>query len=639
MKKCKRFCHYLIAIMISAFSIAHAQTVKVYITSDNAYVFGFGNVNGINVNDYHAPGVCNTSAAEIYNAYPGTETYTINNANLNGKYIYIAAWSDEDRYQGLIAQFTDGTNTILTGPNPSSSNPNIAWEVYATGMNLYPTPIATDPDPSAANSWQPIHNANCPSIGNINSQISMANSITGGSNSSKGWVKDPSFTAFNAGKIGVLAIGPTNTPGSTHTPTSPFPPATVQNIDLNAHWIWYYPSSPIPNPTTTKPFISPAPVGEYFIFRVGPLDSIFSQSNIGCCPELPNLIKNPAFDQPQSQKISEYIWIGTEMDLLPGYYNILDGGHAHAYCDEWSVQDHTSCSSTSGRFLVVNGETTQPSNINNVIWKQTVTGIEIGSTYRFCVNLKNLPACCFDVKPKIQIGVTPGGIMATKTIDVNASNPCEWDLVDFTFQATSTSVTIKIFLDETGKGDGNDLAIDDIALVKLPPVPNQFTIFNLAITPAPSPNSSLYNITATQTPGLDFTYECGYFWEVCQLDQNGQVIPATLVQNASAWWTFPAPCTFVGYNGTTTLSGTGPGLFDLDGKKYRITYGVFCKCSTWNASSYTWDPMKREKGKPPVFIEDKNYKLSSEAINKIINSKNRPSSVTPPQKAGTMFKK
>lgn len=238
------------------------QVVNVTITSDNAYVYGFGDVNGII--DYHYPGVCNYLAHEIYSPNTGPETYTIA-GNLSGKYIYIAAWSDEAVYQGTIAQFSDGNTTVVT--TPTLPNPYVHWEVYATGIDL--DPHSSDPEPIAPY-YIPRRNSNAPSLSEINQQIAIANANAGNpQNTSVGWVS----TTPIPGRVGVLAFGPNN------IGTNGFPPQTVSGIVQNAQWMWYNPE-PI---NITNPFVTgsipnfPADKSrEYYIFRVGPLDSIFT---------------------------------------------------------------------------------------------------------------------------------------------------------------------------------------------------------------------------------------------------------------------------------------------------------------------------------------------------------------------------
>ena len=78
----------------------------------------------------------------------------------------VGIFGDEATYQGVLAQFTDGTDTIFT----SSTTP---WEVFATGIDF---------DPVCSGG------INSPSLNNINAQIALANSGNGGANSSVTWV-------------------------------------------------------------------------------------------------------------------------------------------------------------------------------------------------------------------------------------------------------------------------------------------------------------------------------------------------------------------------------------------------------------------------------------------------------------------
>lgn len=252
----------LLIILILQFSSARAQTnVTVTITSDNAYVFGFGNVNGIT--DYRSPGVCNLMSAEIYSYASGTETYPIT-ANIGG-YIYIIAWSDEQAYQGLIAQFSDGNTTILTSPN--LPNPSAKWEVFATGIPL--NPLTTD-------TTLPRGNLIYPTLTQINDQISIANTQNGDpATTSIGWVQ----TTVDPNRNGVLVFGPSNLGAGTS-----FPPQTVNGILPAAQWMWYNPQ-PLSITNTFKtgdlPDFPDSLSREYYIFRVGPIDSLFPSQ--GCC--------------------------------------------------------------------------------------------------------------------------------------------------------------------------------------------------------------------------------------------------------------------------------------------------------------------------------------------------------------------
>src|SRR5690606_8929047 len=120
---------------------------------------------------------------------------------------------------------------------------------------------------------------------------------------------------------------------------------------------------------------------------------------------------------------------------------------------------------TNDDFMVVNGKTQQSGG--NTIWEQTISGLQIDGRYKFCANFKNMPQCTFDVVPNVNIGVVGIGASGFTTISANPADPCDWINKEFNFTAFSSSVTLRIVLDETGNGDGNDLAIDDISLTQL----------------------------------------------------------------------------------------------------------------------------------------------------------------------------
>lgn len=271
---------------------------------------------------------------------------------------------------------------------------------------------------------------------------------------------------------------------------------------------------------------------------------------------------------------------------LPGQFNIVTGNQALATSSTWNVADHTTCNPASGKFMVVNGRTTQTAGTNSSIWKETVM-VKAGTEYRFCANVKNLPQCSFDVKPIIRIQSNqPNASMAPVTVNV-ATAPCSWQLISNTFVANATGLlTLDIRLDESGQGDGNDLALDDISLQEKQPVPADYVAFSIATSP---PLNGQYHVTATYPSTLP-AFPYGYFWQVCEIDASGQCIPLATASNPPQWWTYPGPPGpayngFNGYVGAQGLSGAGLGVFDVT-KKYHITFGVWSDCESLRTS--TW---------------------------------------------------
>ncbi|HLV91734.1 MAG TPA: T9SS type A sorting domain-containing protein [Aequorivita sp.] len=183
-----------------------------------------------------------------------------------------------------------------------------------------------------------------------------------------------------------------------------------------------------------------------------------------CC-EGENLVTNGNFENnsDNSPFISMY---DNNSALFPGQYQITNSAAAFGA----SVTDHSYCSdpvqyANNNQFMVVNGRTQQSGS--SVIWAQTISGLTEGKTYRFCANFKNMPQCTFDILPNINMEVSGLGSSGYSVINADPNDPCDWVNREFIFTATSNSVTISISLDETGNGDGNDLAIDDISVAEL----------------------------------------------------------------------------------------------------------------------------------------------------------------------------
>ncbi len=279
-----------------------------------------------------------------------------------------------------------------------------------------------------------------------------------------------------------------------------------------------------------------------------------------CCPNLQNLLANPGFNQPGSAALSQYVYDAspsTANSISPGEFGIRNGANALAICKNWIVSDHTSCKTSTGQFMIVNGETNKGSNVNNIIWQQTLSNLQVDSNYKFCAYLKNLPACCFDLLPKVRIEV---GSLNSNWITINTSaDACSWQQVNYNFTATTTSETIRIVLEETGVGDGNDLAIDDIGLFKLPK-PTIQTI--VAITG--NQISASYGTNISNVDDILPSPECGWYWVVGRIDPSTNTFmttPTVGIGNSG----------FGGWNLTTSFPGYS---FPMGTTQSPIWYGV-----------------------------------------------------------------
>lgn len=329
-----------------------------------------------------------------------------------------------------------------------------------------------------------------------------------------------------------------------------------------------------------------------------------------CCPG-PNLVKNGDFEAGNSDFTSSY-HVNSALNpgaTLPGEFNVVTGIQAAGISPNWIAADHGTCNPKAGKFMVINGKTTQPMGTKSVIWRETIPIKDGASEYQFCANVKNLPQCTFDIKPKIEVKFSSGnttlGTIGPIVVNVpsSAADACIWQLISGTVNVPTgvTSLRIDILLAEDGPGDGNDLALDDISLQRKTPVPTPYVLpLNHHPFDVPGTDTTHYTIKVDYPPGLPSTSppNCGYSWEVCQITgPGGAIVAGTLQSNPSAWWTFPSSTfsDFQGYNGTSTLSplvppppgGANPGRFEY-GKWYRITFTVACDCLSRTKSVSEW---------------------------------------------------
>ena len=180
-----------------------------------------------------------------------------------------------------------------------------------------------------------------------------------------------------------------------------------------------------------------------------------------CC-DGENLVDNGNFEFGTTAFTSSYTQTA---NTYPGAYDVTTTATAFGA----SITDHSFCTdpvtyANNDLFMVVNGKTQQSSTA--IIWEQNLTGLEKGKRYKFCANFKNMPQCTFDILPVIYMnaGTSSSG---AQTINTTSSDPCNWQSVNLDFVASGATETVRILLDESGNGDGNDLAIDDIYVGQL----------------------------------------------------------------------------------------------------------------------------------------------------------------------------
>lgn len=302
-----------------------------------------------------------------------------------------------------------------------------------------------------------------------------------------------------------------------------------------------------------------------------------------CCPGK-NLVVNGNFSNGNNGFMSQYNFDGTMSygATTPGEYNIVNGAGASTISNGWTAQDPSTCSNSSGNFMVVNGANCGGGK--KIIWSQSMA-VKDWSSYKFCASAKNLKQCDFDVLPKLEVQFSMGQIgNITETINVNQGT-CTW----FTFEKNidlwgyGNNLTISILLDESQSGDGNDIALDNIALIEIPKCPTSAATFQITTQGI---NNTDYQITATSTTTPDCS---ATWWEVCEFDFNtNSCISSTTVANIPAWWF--AITNFPNYN-----NNGSPGIFKY-GKIYRITRGTWGKCHGWASfSRYIGSSAKSKK--------------------------------------------
>lgn len=316
-----------------------------------------------------------------------------------------------------------------------------------------------------------------------------------------------------------------------------------------------------------------------------------------CCPG-EELIVNGDFEEITTDIDSEFFLSESPSSIIPGQYGIVNGDEGSIISPTWaSIQDPQTCSNMTGKFLIVNGENgggVSPPELSNsipstkIIWEQTID-IEDWKGYKFCMKAKNLDQCGFNITPKItvQFSMPFGDISETITA---SSAPCEWQEISkhLNLWGYGNSLNIKIVLDQSEFGDGNDVAIDDISLVQLPQMEEEYAVFGY--TPVPI-GGGLWNVTVNSS--IPLPDGCDGIWTIktigTELDADTGEEMEHEIYNASQWWTttdYKNTTNFPGFDGTvmpTSVSdSSSPGVFDLNNFSYLITHGVYCDCQSWN---------------------------------------------------------
>jgi hypothetical protein len=315
----------------------------------------------------------------------------------------------------------------------------------------------------------------------------------------------------------------------------------VEGFDYKATGTFY-----IGDKQLERRFVGSSPNG----VELGPNnDYKISCGTPGCCPGF-NAIVNGNFEAGDKGFASAYAH--TADARRPGEVAVLDAAAATAVASTWNVNDSPPCN--HGRFLVANGATGKmiPSRM---IWSETVP-VEPGSSYRFCASFRRLPQCAFDVSPEFELRFSSPSDAPTPGVP----DPCGWQQESRTIRIPEgvTSLTSAIWLSEAGRGDGNDLAVDDISLQETRPAAAKYLEVSIGGSEVVA---GLFHVTAMPLQGQPYDFA----WAVCEADRRGECVAGTRM--AKPEWQTPGKVDFAGY------------VFEV-GKIYRVTYGVFGFCTS-----------------------------------------------------------
>ncbi|MEP7095887.1 MAG: carbohydrate binding domain-containing protein, partial [Flavobacterium sp.] len=290
-------------------------------------------------------------------------------------------------------------------------------------------------------------------------------------------------------------------------------------------------------------------------------DICFCINNLGsyCC-DAENLVVNGNFEAGNTGFSSAYT---LDASTYPGQFNVTNSAAAFGA----TVTDHSYCADPVGyasntKYLAVNGKTQQSGS--SVVWEQTITGLRKGETYRFCANFKNMKQCTFDILPNIRMeaGTTSSAVF---TVNMATANVCAWQNKDLIFTATGTSETVRIYLDETGNGDGNDLAIDDIYVGALSDPGLAITVQHNGTN-----NAIIASVNSIATSDDSIKGNCRkYHWYVAEVTSYPSIVIdwSTFAHGNNAGSTRPLNAVILQTN--WSYSGNGP-LNNMSFSEFRI---------------------------------------------------------------------
>ncbi len=297
----------------------------------------------------------------------------------------------------------------------------------------------------------------------------------------------------------------------------------------------------------------------------------------------------------------------------PGEYGYLNGTEANTISSTWNVMDNSYCTPDDGGFYVFNGHTGEATEA--VIAMINFDNPNQDDEFKFCLKAKNLNQCSFNVLPIIRIVYNGDEILQPTTIDTD-SPPCEWTQISTSFTYVQGVDAVIIYLDQSGIGDGNDIAIDDIKAIPIQSCSGSAD-FNINSTPTPGDNSTI----SISISNIDMNSNCqNSSWKICQNNGSGQCVSGT---EYTGWDGQNYP-NFNGYqiDHYDANFENEPGLFNFGLPGYLITRILSGPCSSPKMLTKPAGIWKKKLKNGNTILIDQNGKLVTP---KNANSPNSPS--------------
>lgn len=203
----------------------------------------------------------------------------------------------------------------------------------------------------------------------------------------------------------------------------------------------------------------------------------------GCCDETSSkqLLINGSFEQGNTGfTTGSYTYQGNIApgSVTEGMYSVVTPDEAATISNCWNILDHTYCTDGQGHFMVVNGRTHNQQVA--IVYQQKEIQVKEGDEYTFCMFYQHLPQCSFDVfdAKKLRIDISGADLIEADCDD--DEEHCGWTKISYTVIPNSSSVDITVYLDESGIGDGNDVAFDDFSFKRKAVMPGNYCGFDIS---------------------------------------------------------------------------------------------------------------------------------------------------------------